>query len=62
MGGNTPSSLATVQTAGCGYRLKGRLMMRNLIHAGPMMRLMLRYTQALITKFPRLQSAIAIIR
>ena len=50
MGGNTTSSLATVQTAGCGYRLKGRLMMEEFNHAGPMMRLMLRYTQALITQ------------
>ena len=50
MGGNTTSSLATVQTSGCGYRLKGRLMMEEFNHAGPMMRLMLRYTQALITQ------------
>ncbi|MGA8148416.1 MAG: Crp/Fnr family transcriptional regulator, partial [Gallionellaceae bacterium] len=27
MGGNTTPSLATVQTAGCGYRLKGQLLM-----------------------------------
>ncbi len=50
MGGNTTPSLATVQTAGCGYRLKGRLMMEEFNRAGPMMRLMLRYTQALITQ------------
>jgi len=49
MGGNTTPSLATVQTAGSGYRLKGRLMMEEFNRAGPMMRLMLRYTQALIT-------------
>jgi len=49
MGGNTTPSLATVQTAGCGYRLKGRLMMEEFNLAGPMMRLMLRYTQALMT-------------
>jgi len=50
MGGNTTPSLATVQTAGFGYRLKGRLMMEEFNLAGPMMRLMLRYTQALMTQ------------
>ena len=50
MGGNTTPSLATVQTAGHGYRLKVRLMMEEFNRAGPMMRLMLRYTQALITQ------------
>lgn len=50
MGGNTTSSRATVQTAGFGYRLKGRLMMEEFNRAGPMMRLLLRYTQALITQ------------
>ena len=49
MGGNTTPSRATVQTAGNGYRLKGRLMMEEFNRAGPMMRLMLRYTQALMT-------------
>ncbi|MGR8998254.1 MAG: Crp/Fnr family transcriptional regulator [Gammaproteobacteria bacterium] len=50
MGGNTTTSLATVQTAGYAYRLKGRLMMEEFNRAGPLMRLMLRYTQALITQ------------
>ena len=50
MGGNTTPSLATVQTAGCGYRLKARLMMEEFNRAGPMMHLMLRYTQALMTQ------------
>ena len=50
MGGNTTPSRATVQTAGYGYRLKGRLMMEEFNRSGPMMRLMLRYTQALITQ------------
>jgi len=50
MGGNTTPSLATVQTAGYGYRLKAHLMMEEFNRAGPMMRLMLRYTQALITQ------------
>ncbi len=50
MGGNTTPSRATVQTAGHGYRLKERLMMEQFNRAGPMMRLMLRYTQALLTQ------------
>ncbi len=50
MGGSTTPSRATVQTVGNGYRLKGRLMMDEFNRAGPMMRLMLRYTQALMTQ------------
>jgi len=50
MGGNNTPSLATVQTAGQGYRLKGALMMVEFNRAGPMMRLLLRYTQALMTQ------------
>ncbi len=50
MGGNTTPSFATVQTGGYGYRLKGGLMMEEFNRAGPMMRLMLRYTQALMTQ------------
>lgn len=50
MGGNTTPSRATVQTGGQGYRLKGQLMMEEFNRAGPMMRLMLRYTQALMTQ------------
>jgi CRP-like cAMP-binding protein len=50
MGGNTTPSRATVQTAGSGYRLKERLIMEEFNRAGPLMRLMLRYTQALITQ------------
>ena len=55
MGGNTTPSRATVQTAGCGYRLKGQLMMEEYSRAGgrrtgAMQNLLLRYTQALITQ------------
>jgi CRP-like cAMP-binding protein len=50
MGGMTTSSRATVQTAGYGYRLRGRLITEEFNRAGAMMRLMLRYTQALITQ------------
>jgi CRP-like cAMP-binding protein len=50
LGGITTPSLATVLTAGKGYRLKGRVMIEEFNRAGPMMRLMLRYTQALMTQ------------
>ncbi|MGZ4989280.1 MAG: Crp/Fnr family transcriptional regulator [Methylobacter sp.] len=50
MGGNTTPSRATVQTGGYGYRLKGRLMMDEFNRSGPMMHLLLRYTQALMTQ------------
>ncbi len=48
MGGNTTPSRAIVQTAGQGYLLKTKLLMEEFNRGGPMMRLMLRYTQALI--------------
>ena len=50
MGGNTTPSRATVYTGGYGYRLKAQLMLEEFNRAGTMMRLMLRYTQALITQ------------
>ncbi|MDP1667374.1 MAG: Crp/Fnr family transcriptional regulator [Methylobacter sp.] len=50
MGGNSTPCRATVQTGGYGYRLKGQLMIEEFNCSGPMMRLMLRYTQALITQ------------
>jgi CRP-like cAMP-binding protein len=48
MGGETTLSRATVQTAGYGYRLKAALMLQEFNHTGPVQRLLLRYTQALI--------------
>jgi len=50
MGGKTTPSRATVCTGGHGYRLKAKVMVEEFNRAGPMMRLMLRYTQALITQ------------
>jgi CRP-like cAMP-binding protein len=55
MGGKTTASRATVQTAGRGYRLKGPLMQEEFNRtggrrAGVMHKLMLRYTQALMTQ------------
>jgi CRP-like cAMP-binding protein len=50
MGGNTTPSRASVRAAGYGYKLKARLLMEEFNRAGSMQRLLLRYTQALITQ------------
>lgn len=50
MGGETTPSRAVVQSAGSGYRLRPQLLMREFNRAGPIMHLLLRYTQALITQ------------
>ena len=50
MGGDTTPSRAVVQTGGHGYRLKAQTLMEEFNRAGPVMRLLLRYTQALITQ------------
>jgi CRP-like cAMP-binding protein len=50
MGGNTTPSRAVVQTGGCGYRLPVQVLMEEFNRAGPVMRLLLRYTQALLTQ------------
>ena len=50
MGGNTTPSSAVVQTAGHAYRLQGRLLKQEFNRAGLMQRLLLRYTQALMTQ------------
>jgi len=50
MGGNITPSSAVVQTAGHAYRLERRLLMQEFNLAGLMQRLLLRYTQALITQ------------
>jgi len=50
MGGNTTPSSAVVQTAGHAYRLDGRLLKEEFNRAGLMQRLLLRYTQALMTQ------------
>ena len=48
MGGNTTPSRAVVQTGGHGYRLKAGLLLEEFNRTGPVLRLLLRYTQALI--------------
>ena len=50
MGGETTPSRAIVQSAGDAYRLKGQLLKDEFYRAGPMQRLLLRYTQALLTQ------------
>ncbi|NPC59198.1 Crp/Fnr family transcriptional regulator [Caenimonas soli] len=50
MGGDTTPSRALVRSAGYGYRLKAQLLQQEFGRAGPVMRLLLRYTQALITQ------------
>lgn len=50
MGGETTPSRAVVQSAGQGYRLKADLLKQEFSRAGPVMNLLLRYTQALITQ------------
>ena len=50
MGGDTTPSSAVVQTGGHGYRLQGKLLKEEFNRAGLMQRLLLRYTQALVTQ------------
>ena len=50
MGGETTPSRAVVQSAGHGYRLKAQLLKQEFNRAGPVLHLLLRYTQALITQ------------
>ena len=50
MGGGSTPSRAVVQSAGHGYRLKAKDMKDEFSRGGPVMHLVLRYTQALITQ------------
>ncbi len=50
MGGETTPSRAVVQSGGTAYRLPGRFLKKEFSEAGPLQRLLLRYTQALITQ------------
>nr|WP_049762999.1 Crp/Fnr family transcriptional regulator [Shewanella denitrificans] len=50
MGGNTTASSAVVQTAGYGYRLNKKILMREFDRSGLLQRVLLRYTQALMTQ------------
>ena len=50
MGGNTTPSAAVVQTAGHAYRLERSRLLQEFNRGGLLQRLLLRYTQALITQ------------
>jgi CRP-like cAMP-binding protein len=50
MGGESTSSRAVVQSAGVGYKIKSSMLMDEFNRGGPIMHLLLRYTQALITQ------------
>jgi len=50
MGGESTPSRAVVQSAGQGLRLKSHVVKLGFEKAGPVMHLLLRYTQALITQ------------
>lgn len=50
MGGNTMLSRAIVQSPGQGYRLRASVVKTEVDRAGPVLHLLLRYTQSLITQ------------
>jgi CRP-like cAMP-binding protein len=50
MGGGSTSSRALVQSAGGAYRLSAEVMKHEFERAGPVLHLLLRYTQALMTQ------------
>ena len=50
MGGQSTSSQAVVQAAGDGFRLPATVLMQEFNRGGPVLHLLLRYTQALITQ------------
>ena len=50
MGGNTTPSRAIVQTGGQGYRVPAAVLIEEFNRGGHVMRLLLRYTQALLTQ------------
>ncbi len=50
MGGDTTPSRAVVQSAGRDFRLEAQAMKKEFNRAGPVLHLLLRYTQALITQ------------
>jgi CRP-like cAMP-binding protein len=50
MGGESTPSRAVVQSAGMGFRLRAQIMKNEFYRAGPVLHLLLRYTQALITQ------------
>ncbi len=58
MGGDTTPSSAVVQTAGHAYRLERGLLKQEFNRAGELQRLLLRYTQALLTQMAQTAACI----
>ncbi|MFZ6690824.1 Crp/Fnr family transcriptional regulator [Undibacterium sp. SXout20W] len=54
MGGHTAPNCALVQRAGYAFRLRGRFLKAEFDRAGALLRLLLRYTQALITQMSQI--------
>jgi len=50
MGGESTPNRAVIQSAGCGFRLRAQSLKREFNRSGPVLHLLLRYTQALITQ------------
>ena len=50
MGGETTPSRSVVQSAGQGFRMRGQFLKEEFNHSSPVLHLLLRYTQALITQ------------
>ncbi|HZP66931.1 MAG TPA: Crp/Fnr family transcriptional regulator [Rudaea sp.] len=50
MGGGTTTNDAVVQNGGMGFRLKSQFILEEFNRGGPVLRLLLRYTQAFITQ------------
>jgi CRP-like cAMP-binding protein len=50
MGGETTPSRSVVQSAGEGFRVRGQFLKEEFNRSGPVLHLLLRYTQALITQ------------
>jgi len=50
MGGETTPSRSVVQSAGEGFRMRGQMLKDEFNRSGPVLHLLLRYTQALITQ------------
>ena len=62
MGGESTPSRAVVQSAGEGWRLSARAVKAEFEKPGPVMHLLLRYTQALITQMAQTAGATATTR
>lgn len=50
LGGGTTSSTAMVRIAGLGYRIKSSILLQEFNQSAPLMHLLLRYTQAVMTQ------------